>query len=370
MPERKTPQPPRFVPPPPGSTPVVEGPAKSGEVLAKPARPPRTTPTYGVPIIKPEDSTPVMTEQSGETGEIEEADMVAGEIEVRARAREVAAPSASVVVDPTPPVALVEDDADAEPGARKPSGAGMRMALGVGGVAILALVAWKLLPSGGEGSSARAKTAVARSTPAVARPAPRPVAVPSPPPATDEAIGGGTASAATGADHPAGTTSAAMPDEAKMPPPEPETPPPPQEDVQPKAAPPKEKKPKKKKREPKPPRAPESGEDPTPAPSPAPEPAPTKPPPTKPSKAAKREKAKELLGEARKASMRGEYGKAWRLASESYSLSRKVAALQVMGVAACKMGDSAKANKAYRKLPEAKRGSLASVCASNGITLE
>jgi hypothetical protein len=156
-----------------------------------------------------------------------------------------------------------------------------------------------------------------------------------------------------------------MPKETDAPAAEQETPLAPQEDQQPASATSPEKKPKKKKKKkgkPSPP--PDAGDDPTPPPPKAPE------APPKPSKAAKKARAKELLTEARKASMKGEYGKAWRLASESYSLARNVATLQVMGVAACKMGDRAKASKAYRKLPEAKRGSLASVCSSNGITLE
>jgi hypothetical protein len=365
MPERKTPQPPRFVPPPPGSTPVVEKPVKPVEVLTKPARPPRTTPTYGVPIVKPEDAAPATVEESDQTAEIEEADMVAGEIQVQAKEMEVAAPTPSVVVDPTPAPTLVEEEPDALVGERKQGGAGMWMVLGVGGIAILALIAWKVLPGGGEEPPKVARTAgnMAPQKPAVERPAPEPVVMPPPSPATGEAIGGGTMSAATGAGDPAAST----PNEAEAPPPVQEAPPAPQEDVQPTAPPPEPEEkpqPKKKKKPRTPSPEPDAGDDPTPAP---PKPPPS---PKKPSKAAKKEKAKQLLTEARKASMRGEYGKAWRLAKESYGLSRNVATLQVMGVAACKMGDRAKAMQAHRKLPEAKRGSLASVCASNGITLE
>jgi hypothetical protein len=346
---------------------VVEPPAKSIEVLAKPARPPRTTPTYGVPIVKPDESTPVTVDETPETGEIEEADMVAGEIEVRQRDTEVSAPTTTVVVDSTPKTALGADDSGARADART-SGGGVWMVLGVGGIAVLGLVVWKLMAGGGEEPPkvAQAAADVASAEPPVTPPDAAPVAMGNLPTATEQAVEGGTLSAPTGTDDPVASTSAGIPSEADAPPNEQEASPAPQEDVEPTGAPPQpEKKPKpKKKKKRTPSTPPDAGDDPTPTPPKAPE------PPPKPSKAAKKQKANELLTEARKASMKGEYGKAWRLASESYSLVRNVATLQVMGVAACKMGDRAKARKAYGKLPEAKRGSLASVCASNGITLE
>ena len=66
----------------------------------------------------------------------------------------------------------------------------------------------------------------------------------------------------------------------------------------------------------------------------------------------------------------GNATQAYNLAKQSYDAKRTQAALEVMGVAACKMGDAAKAKAAYSRLGSARRDKLAKVCAGRGITLE
>ena len=77
-----------------------------------------------------------------------------------------------------------------------------------------------------------------------------------------------------------------------------------------------------------------------------------------------------LLEDARKASLAGNATQAYELARKSYEIDKNVAALKLMGVSACKMGDPVKAKSAYKKLDATLQKQLQSVCQSNGITLE
>jgi outer membrane biosynthesis protein TonB len=79
---------------------------------------------------------------------------------------------------------------------------------------------------------------------------------------------------------------------------------------------------------------------------------------------------KQLLKEARKAALMGNATQAYNLAKQAYDVNRSQAALEVMGVAACKMGDASKAKAAYSRLGSARRDKLAKVCSGRGITLE
>ena len=72
---------------------------------------------------------------------------------------------------------------------------------------------------------------------------------------------------------------------------------------------------------------------------------------------------------ARKAQLGGNYSKAYSLAKKSYAAEASPDAAQVMGVAACKMGDEGKAKSAYGKLSGGKKSALKSICAKSGIEL-
>ena len=77
-----------------------------------------------------------------------------------------------------------------------------------------------------------------------------------------------------------------------------------------------------------------------------------------------------LLEDARKASVASNPTQAYDLARKSYDIDRNGAALKLMGLSACKMGDQAKAKSAYRKLDATLQKQLQSVCSANGIQLE
>ena len=79
---------------------------------------------------------------------------------------------------------------------------------------------------------------------------------------------------------------------------------------------------------------------------------------------------KVLLDDARKASLANNATMAYELAKKSYDIDKNVAALQLMGVSACKMGDHNKAKSAYKKLEASRQKQLQAVCAEKGITLE
>ncbi len=77
-----------------------------------------------------------------------------------------------------------------------------------------------------------------------------------------------------------------------------------------------------------------------------------------------------LLDDARKASLASNATQAYELAKKSYEIDKNVAALQLMGVSACKMGDITKAKSAFKKLEASRQKQLQAVCAEKGITLE
>lgn len=109
---------------------------------------------------------------------------------------------------------------------------------------------------------------------------------------------------------------------------------------------------------------PELEADPEPAATPVKKKRKKKKKPAAPSKS-----ASELLADARSAQIGKNYSKAYKLAKQSYSASPSQAAAQLMGVAACKMGDASKAKSAYAKLSGSKKSALKNVCASAGIDL-
>ncbi len=77
-----------------------------------------------------------------------------------------------------------------------------------------------------------------------------------------------------------------------------------------------------------------------------------------------------LLEEARKASVASNATQAYDLARKSYDIDRNGAALKLMGLSACKMGDATKAKSAYKKLDATLQKQLQSVCQANGVQLE
>jgi len=77
-----------------------------------------------------------------------------------------------------------------------------------------------------------------------------------------------------------------------------------------------------------------------------------------------------LLEDARKASVANNSTQAYDLARKSYDIDRNSAALKLMGLSACKMGDAAKAKSAYKKLDATLQKQLQSVCQTNGVQLE
>ena len=77
-----------------------------------------------------------------------------------------------------------------------------------------------------------------------------------------------------------------------------------------------------------------------------------------------------LLEDARKASVANNATQAYDLARKSYDIDRNGAALKLMGLSACKMGDPAKAKSAYKKLDATLQKQLQSVCQANGVQLE
>ncbi len=76
-----------------------------------------------------------------------------------------------------------------------------------------------------------------------------------------------------------------------------------------------------------------------------------------------------MLADARKAQLSKNYADAYRLAKQSYAAGKSAEAAQLMGVAACKLGDASKAKSAYKKLSGSKKSALQTVCASAGIEL-
>ena len=107
-----------------------------------------------------------------------------------------------------------------------------------------------------------------------------------------------------------------------------------------------------------------------PAPEPEPEPKPKPKTKTKPKTP---EKPKlppdEALKQARKAAMKGDNKNAYSLAKMAYDQSKSGDALNLMGVAACKMGSASKAKSAYKKMTSKDKATLEKICGPLGITL-
>jgi hypothetical protein len=79
--------------------------------------------------------------------------------------------------------------------------------------------------------------------------------------------------------------------------------------------------------------------------------------------------AAESLAEARKASMTGDNRKAYSLAKDAYDQNQSGDALNLMGVAACKMGSASKAKAAYAKMTSKDKATLEKICGPLGIEL-
>ncbi len=77
-----------------------------------------------------------------------------------------------------------------------------------------------------------------------------------------------------------------------------------------------------------------------------------------------------LLSQARQAVLGGNASKAYQLAKQSFDIDKNPQALQVMGVAACKMGDVGKAKAAYKRMSADKQKPLASMCAAERVKLD
>ncbi len=75
------------------------------------------------------------------------------------------------------------------------------------------------------------------------------------------------------------------------------------------------------------------------------------------------------LADARKQLMSGNSSQAYKLAKAAYDAGKDSEALDVMGVAACKMGSESKAKGAYKKMSSAQKDKLTKVCTPLGITL-
>jgi predicted component of type VI protein secretion system len=101
-------------------------------------------------------------------------------------------------------------------------------------------------------------------------------------------------------------------------------------------------------------------EEPEPEPTPEPKPKQQSKPKLPPDQA---------LAEARKASLQGNNTKAYALAKDAYDQNQNGDALNLMGVAACKMGSATKAKAAHRKMTQSDKDKLEKLCASVGVEL-
>jgi pSer/pThr/pTyr-binding forkhead associated (FHA) protein len=97
-----------------------------------------------------------------------------------------------------------------------------------------------------------------------------------------------------------------------------------------------------------------------PEPDPEPKPKPVIKPKLPPDQA---------LAEARKASLQGNNSKAYSLAKDAYDQNQSGDALNLMGVAACKMGSATKAKSAHRKMTATDKAKLEKLCSSVGVEL-
>ena len=82
------------------------------------------------------------------------------------------------------------------------------------------------------------------------------------------------------------------------------------------------------------------------------------------------EEADKVLDQARKALFEQDYTKALKLADKSLLLHRSAAGYQLLGTAACKVGNKKVAKRAFRNLDGVRRSDLAKVCSFRGIELE
>ncbi|KIG16092.1 FHA-domain-containing protein [Enhygromyxa salina] len=109
------------------------------------------------------------------------------------------------------------------------------------------------------------------------------------------------------------------------------------------------------------------------APEPEPEPKPKqnvdKPKPKPKPPAEPKLPPAEALTAARKASMTGDNKKAYSLAKDAYDQNQSGDALNLMGVAACKMGSASKAKAAYTKMTSKDKATLEKICGPLGIEL-
>lgn len=93
-----------------------------------------------------------------------------------------------------------------------------------------------------------------------------------------------------------------------------------------------------------------------------------KPPPPSTAPAKPAVDAEALYKDASKASF-SNFSKCYDLAKKSHDASRSARAANLMGVCACKMGDSGKAKRAVGKIRGANKDNVVKLCASKGITL-
>ncbi|MCA9687855.1 MAG: hypothetical protein KC457_37200, partial [Myxococcales bacterium] len=77
----------------------------------------------------------------------------------------------------------------------------------------------------------------------------------------------------------------------------------------------------------------------------------------------------QILADARKASAQGNNAKAYKLAKSSYNQSKSADALNLMGVAACKMKDADKARAAHQKMKSEAKPILEKLCKRLGVIL-
>ena len=265
----------------------------------------------------------------------------------------VTPPPSPMMVDSGPVPATPYAPGYAEP---RKKGGGLLIALGVLVLGAGAAGAF-LITNGSDKESATTAAVDKKDAPTKAEPA-NPTPPPTPTPADSGAQPPAVPPAAEGGDD-----SAAEPVPENVPP---EPVPPPTEAVDPPTPPP---------------------EDPvviddTPEPEPEPAPAavkkkkkPPKPPPTKstpkptPAPVDTGPSAAELLKQAQKAQLSRKFREAYNLARESNKKSSSQQALKIMGSAACKLGEKAKAKNAHRKLRGSAKSDVEKLCQFNGITL-
>ncbi len=108
--------------------------------------------------------------------------------------------------------------------------------------------------------------------------------------------------------------------------------------------------------------------EPVPEPDPEPDHG-TKEPKHQPKPKVPKMPPEEALAAARKASLQGNNTKAYSLAKDAYDQNQSGDALNLMGVAACKMGSASKAKAAHRKMTASDKEKLEKLCLSLGVEL-